>query len=284
VKLTIPVLTRCFGAAERQTALDGARVVVSVFNRALLAAGLAFLAAASYAAQPLMAQTPTVQLTNLTRGGTNFIVGDYWRIDVTGPPDQEVKVCATFNGSSLGCTAYGQTDSSGNFQLSGFMDESTIGTWVETWYVGDVQATPVLYFEIYPPPCTGYAIPIPPVMFSTDYYYYPYNYYPDSISQGSSLIGAQITSANCAFNYTSFQPLGIPQMISAGLDLFSPLTVIWLAYDNGNLGFYGFDERCYFCFYPVIQSAGFTFIAVDNYGNLYIMNTGVVLYVDKVTL
>ena len=271
-------------ADRRPTVLKRARTVMSILNRTLLASVLAFLAAASCSVQPLMAQTPTVQLTNLTRGGTNFIVGDEWRIDITGPPYQEVRVCATFNGSSIGCTVYGQTDSSGTFQLSGIMDASTVGSWVETWYVGGVQATPVLVFEVYPPPCEGYAVPVPPVMFSQDYYYWPYQYYPDAISPGSSTIGAQITSANCAFVYTSFQPLGYPPMISADLGLFSPLTTIWLAYDNGNLGAYGFDERCYYCYYPVVQSAGFSFIAVDNYGNTYIVNTGVGLYVEQVLL
>jgi hypothetical protein len=75
-----------------------------------------------------------------------------------------------------------------------------------------------------------------------------------------------------------------PPMISADLALFSPLTVIWQAYDNMDLGAYGFDERCYYCYYPIVQSAGFTFIAVDPYLNTYIVNTGVGLYVEKVLL
>lgn len=230
-----------------------------------------------------MAQTPTVQLTNLTRGGSNFIVGDDWRVDITGPPSQEVKVTATQNGNPLGTTSYGYTDGSGQFQLSGFMDAGAIGNWSQVWSVGDVPAVPTLNFSVTQPPpgCEAYAVPVPPVMFSTDVYYYPYFTFPDVIHPGFALVGGQITSANCAFVFTSFEPLGWPPMISASLSLVSPLTVVWDAWDNQNLGAYGFAHRCLNCFYPVIQSAAFTFIAVDVYSNVYVLNTGLGLWIDQ---
>lgn len=255
---------------------------ISVCIRAIMTVCMWLLAFLALPGQTAFPQTPTVQLTNLTRGGTDFVVGDEWRIDVTGPPFQDVKGCATHNGSSLGCTVFGQTSAGNAFQLSGVMDASTIGSWVQTWYVGDIQATPVLQFEVDPPPCEGYALPIPPIIFSYDHYYWPYMPFPDWIDGGAALVGAQITSANCAFVFTSFQPLGYPQMISGYLDLISPLTLIWIAYDNQTIGAYGMAVRCFDCFYPVIQSAAFSFIAVDNYSNLYIMNTGVGLYVERI--
>jgi len=284
VNRTFAGSTRSVGADGPTTILKRGPNVLLSASRAPLISGLALLAVASLCVQSAAAQTPTVQLTNLTRGGTNFIVGDEWRIDITGPPHEEVKVCATHNGQSLGCTVYGETDATGRFVLSGIMDPSTVGSWVETWYVGGVQATPVLHFEVYPPPCEGFAVPVPPVMVSQDYYYWPYQYYPDQISPGSAVVGAELTTAHCAFVFTSVEPLGYPPMISADLALFSPLTVIWQAYDNMDLGAYGFDERCYYCYYPIVQSAGFTFIAVDPYLNTYIVNTGVGLYVEKVLL
>jgi len=99
----------------------------------------------------LFTVAPTVQITNLTHPGnsTNFLVGDSWRINVAGIPNQPVSVNGTFNGAPWG-TNLGSTDGSGNFSFSGTMSAGTTGNWTETWSVGGTQATPVLSFTVSP--------------------------------------------------------------------------------------------------------------------------------------
>jgi inhibitor of cysteine peptidase len=93
----------------------------------------------------------TVAITNLTRPGhnTDFRVGDNWTLTINGPPYQTVSLTATFNGSSSSST-YGQTNASGAFSMSGYMDPSTVGNWTEVWTVGPIQATPTLVFTVSP--------------------------------------------------------------------------------------------------------------------------------------
>ena len=90
----------------------------------------------------------TVLITNLT-GPSNaaFVVGDSWRIVISGAPNQPVCMTGTFNGLPTGGT-FGSTDASGNFSLSGLMTSAVVGNWRETWYVGGVQATQVVSFAV----------------------------------------------------------------------------------------------------------------------------------------
>jgi hypothetical protein len=86
-------------------------------------------------------------LSNTSRPGQSFQVGDSWQLNITGTPNSAVSNLATQNGNSLGVTGYGSTDANGNFSLSGSFSASTVGNWTEQWSVGGVNA-PSLSFTV----------------------------------------------------------------------------------------------------------------------------------------
>jgi len=109
---------------------------------------------------------PTVNLTNTTRGGSNLYAGDGFSIELrSGAPNTAVTVTMTKNGSNFGTYPMGTTNTSGSFILTGAVSANEIGAWTETWFVGGVQATPILTFDVLavtgsitasPNPCTIY--------------------------------------------------------------------------------------------------------------------------------
>lgn len=99
--------------------------------------------------------TPTaVQLVNVSRPGQPFQVGDNFQLTVTGSPSQAVTGSATQNGTALGTTSYGLTDSTGTRVITGTMDASTVGNWSETWTVGSGAQTSVS-FSVAAAPSSG---------------------------------------------------------------------------------------------------------------------------------
>jgi hypothetical protein len=84
--------------------------------------------------------TTSVQLTNTSRPGQTFQVGDKFTLVVTGAANQAVTGSGTQNGVSKGTTPYGNTDSAGKFTISGTMTPDTVGTWTEVWTVGGVPS------------------------------------------------------------------------------------------------------------------------------------------------
>jgi hypothetical protein len=80
-------------------------------------------------------------LQNTSRPGQPLQVGDNWTLNITGPPNAAVVNTASHNGVAIGSTNYGKTDGNGNFQLTGYMSPDTVGTWYETWAVGNSSAT-----------------------------------------------------------------------------------------------------------------------------------------------
>lgn len=85
-------------------------------------------------AKPLSAR-----IVNESRAA-GYVVGDNWRVEVTGPAGQTVNVSAIQNGQDLGTTEMGKTDGSGNFVTRGQFTADVIGTWSETWRVGGAVA------------------------------------------------------------------------------------------------------------------------------------------------
>jgi hypothetical protein len=96
----------------------------------------------SPAPRPLGGPTiqPTVQISNVSRPGFGFQVGDSFSLIVTGQAGSAVEATATQNGRALGRTPYGNTDGSGRFTLTGTFDPSTAGVWSEQWFVGGAPA------------------------------------------------------------------------------------------------------------------------------------------------
>lgn len=92
--------------------------------------------------------TTRATLTNTTRGGTSFRVGDGFRVDIVGAPSQMVSVTTTFNGVTRDPYNYSPTSGTGAWSVSGTMSAAEIGTWTEVWKVGTTQATPTLTFTV----------------------------------------------------------------------------------------------------------------------------------------
>ena len=97
--------------------------------------------------QPLTVTSATATLSNSSRPGQSFQVGDSWQLNITGPPNSPVSNLAVQNGNSLGVTGYGSTDANGNFSLSGTFSASAAGNWSETWSVAG-QNAPALSFSV----------------------------------------------------------------------------------------------------------------------------------------
>lgn len=134
---------RCRSVTKQQSILekDPRTFLLGLLKVALLSIAVALIATRADA------QTPTVSIENVTRGGTSdFYVGDTWNVTITGgAPSAEVDVCI-----SSGCSPEGYTDVNGNFLLPGYMSGGDIGTWSETWSVAGVIASPdPLTFNVY---------------------------------------------------------------------------------------------------------------------------------------
>jgi hypothetical protein len=97
---------------------------------------------------------PIVTLTNTSRPGQPFQVGDNFSLVIRGAPGQPVSGTATQNGTSLGTSQYGTTDQSGVKSITGTMGVANVGSWSELWTVGAAGA-PVLNFTVTAAPAGG---------------------------------------------------------------------------------------------------------------------------------
>jgi hypothetical protein len=103
------------------------------------------------AAIPAVAQTATVELTNISRpGSSDFQVGDRFQILITAPADQPVSVRTTMKGRMDWSPVIASTDNSGRWSLTGQFQKSDYGDWTEVWTVGRKQANPVVRFAVRP--------------------------------------------------------------------------------------------------------------------------------------
>lgn len=127
------------GATNVQVA--GANLPGAVqFNPAVVQAAAALVSAPAPASSTQSPSAPTAlsfSLTNTTRGGQSFQVGDGWTLTITGPAGQPVYIAANHNGTNIPKSQWGVTDSNGVFTLQGSMGADSIGTWAETYYVGN---------------------------------------------------------------------------------------------------------------------------------------------------
>lgn len=89
----------------------------------------------------------TVAMKNLTRAGadTAYQVGDQWQLTITGAPGAAVTGAASQNGSSLGTTPFGSLNSAGQMVLTGAMTAGQVGSWQETWNVGNSPAVGISF-------------------------------------------------------------------------------------------------------------------------------------------
>lgn len=87
-------------------------------------------------------QTGAGNLTFTTsRGGSNFYVGDTWKIVIEGAiGNAPVTVSGSMPGGSFSGSPMGFTRADGYFEKSGTFDASTIGSWIENWFVSQNKA------------------------------------------------------------------------------------------------------------------------------------------------
>jgi hypothetical protein len=225
---------------------------------------LALVASFAFSAIQALAQTPTVSVTNTTRGGsTVFYVGDTWTVTITGgAPSSAVQVCIP--GS---CSTEGDTDGYGNFGLSGYMASWDVGTWNETWSVGGVTATPdPLTFYVYPTSAetcnlyTSGSLAIESVDYIVDgfgdigYQALGYTY----------VSGVLDPSGYCVM-YSDEWDFG-PSMSGSRTSL-TPYIDQWYIADNGYRPGYTYDPPSY---YPYFDATGLGFVAINvTNGDLY---------------
>jgi hypothetical protein len=92
------------------------------------------------------------QFTNTSEPslGVNLVQGDGFQMSITGPSNSPVLVSGTANGTAWGPINAGTTDGAGHFtMIANSTAGVTIGTWVETWTVGN--AVFPLSFQVFPP-------------------------------------------------------------------------------------------------------------------------------------
>jgi hypothetical protein len=89
---------------------------------------------------------PAVRIANLTSGDAqHFKSGDLWRVSIFGAePGAAIAVEATQtrpDGTiSSGAETLGQAGANGAWEKTGAMSEAEVGSWVERWTAGGVEA------------------------------------------------------------------------------------------------------------------------------------------------
>ena len=98
----------------------------------------------------VITSTPTVQLTNLTQSSGAYFSGDSFLLTITGPPSLPITVDQNGQGQKPISNQNGvsTTDSNGNWSYTASFSAGDIGSYVQTWYVGGVPATPTLSFSV----------------------------------------------------------------------------------------------------------------------------------------
>ena len=101
---------------------------------------------------PAATYHPTVSLSNTSRPGQGFQVGDSFLLTITGgPPNSPVTVTALQNGAGGVSTAMGSTDANGNYSTNGTMAPAQIGAWMETWAVAGSPLNPLAFSVVAAP-------------------------------------------------------------------------------------------------------------------------------------
>ncbi len=110
------------------------------------------------------AQSQTLQLANASNSGlddseygADFVEGDSFLLTISAAtPNASVTLLEWQNGVSVTPSPYywGNTDSSGTFQLSNTETSNFIGSYEEKWYVNGVQVGNTLEFEVIDKPAS----------------------------------------------------------------------------------------------------------------------------------
>lgn len=90
-----------------------------------------------------------VRLLNLTRpGATDFIVGERWRLEITGRPGQLITIEAGRPPAPASVDVLGTLGDDGLYVLQSTMELEHVGTWYEIFRLDGIPAEPVLQFRV----------------------------------------------------------------------------------------------------------------------------------------
>jgi hypothetical protein len=95
-----------------------------------------------------LGQSPVVQLTNVTRPGNDFQIGDRFEIVITGAAGQPISVRTTMHRRTDWGPIIGWTDTTGHWSTSGQFEKRDFGDWSEVWTVGGKLANPALHLWV----------------------------------------------------------------------------------------------------------------------------------------
>lgn len=105
---------------------------------------------------PVIAQSPVVRLTNLTRPASNeFLIGDHYEIVITAASKQPVSVRTAVKGQTDWGPVIGWTDLNGRWSTTGQFEKPDFGDWSEAWTVGAKLASPAIHFWVGAPCLKG---------------------------------------------------------------------------------------------------------------------------------
>jgi hypothetical protein len=108
------------------------------------------------AAIPVLAQNPTVELSNNTRPASrDFQIGDRFEIVIAGARNQPVSVKTTMQGRTDWGPIIAWTDSSGRWSTTGQFERSDFGDWSEVFTVGGKLANPAVHYFVGAPCLPG---------------------------------------------------------------------------------------------------------------------------------
>lgn len=105
---------------------------------------------------PVLAQTPSVRLLNVSRPGSRvFQIGDRFEVVITGPPNQPISVRTMMHGRTDWGPVIASTDSTGRWSTAGQFEKSDFGDWNEVWTVGGKLASPTIQLWVGAPCMPG---------------------------------------------------------------------------------------------------------------------------------
>ena len=97
---------------------------------------------------PLAAQTPSVRIVNETNpSSTEFQVGDAYRIEVVGAPNQAISIRSMRAGRIDWGSPVAWTNAAGRWSTSGRFENKDFGDWNQVWTIGGkLAATPIRFY------------------------------------------------------------------------------------------------------------------------------------------
>jgi hypothetical protein len=105
---------------------------------------------------PVLAQSPIVQLNNISRPASkDFQIGDRFEIVITAAANQPVSVRTTRQSRMDWGPVVGWTDSRGHWSTTGQFEKSDFGGWSEVWTVGGKPANPAIQLSVGAPCLNG---------------------------------------------------------------------------------------------------------------------------------